>query len=193
MRYFMSIKPDSCYFPGGSRIVCNAGNDLRPAPEAFGPVELIVNAVNPNAAARGARCMLLAAVALLGGCSHMQALWPWHQKPPPPEPVVHELVVEAGAGASAPAISQTWDRNALRVALTGVAGEGELRLRPARGHEWPIRLEFAVQPGAFAHLEVRGEQRVIMSVPATGGVAILQVPLGIYAPATSELTLRYGS
>jgi hypothetical protein len=155
-------------------------------------MEPIVNKI--NSLARGARCALLVAgLGLLGGCSHLQAMWPWHQKPPAPEPIVHELVVVAGDNTSAPAISQTWDRNALRVALTGVAGDGELRLRPAHGHDWPIRLEFAVQPGAFAHLEVRGEQRVIMSVPTTGGVAILAVPPGIYAPGTSELTLRYGS
>ena len=157
-------------------------------------MEPIVNAVNLKPKARSARFTpILAGLALLCGCSHLQAMWPWHKKPPPPEPIVQELVVVTGDNATAPAISQTWDRNALRVALTGVSGDGELRLRPAQGHGWPIRLEFAVQPGAFAHLEVRGEQRVIMSVPATGGVAILAVPLGIYAPGTSELTVRYGS
>lgn len=189
----MSTKPDSCYFPGGSRIVHRAGHANDRPPEDLGPLEPIVNAANLNALARGARGTLLASLALLGGCSHLQALWPWHQQPPAPDPLVHELVIVTGEGTSAPAISQTWDRNALRLALNGVAGDGELRLRPAHGHDWPIRLEFAVQPGSFAHLEVRGEQRVIMSVPASGGVAILAVPLGIYAPGTSELTLRYGS
>ena len=157
-----------------------------------------VNLPTRSGPARRARRALLASLtmaslALLGGCSHLQALWPWHKAPPAPEPTVHELVVVAGEGASAPTIEQTWDRNALRVVLVGVSGDGEFRLRPARGHDWPIRLEFAVRPGAFGHLEVRGEQRVIMSVPATGSVAILQVPQGIYAPATGELTLRYGS
>ena len=137
--------------------------------------------------------LMVASLALLGGCSHLQALWPWHKAPPASEPTVHELVVEAGEGKAAPTLEQTWDRNALRVQLVGVSGDGEFRLRPARGHDWPIRLEFAVRPGSIGHLEVRGEQRVIMSVPATGSVAILQVPQGIYAPATSELTLRYGS
>ena len=157
-------------------------------------MEPIVDEVNFNALARGARrTLFIAGLALAGGCSHLQALWPWHQKPPAPDPIVHELVVVGADNATAPPISQTWDRNALRVALTGVTGDGELRLRPAHGHDWPIRLEFAVQPGSIAHLEVRGEQRVIMTVPATGGVAILAVPLGIYAPGTSELTLHYGS
>jgi hypothetical protein len=167
---------------------------LRPADRDPGPLEPIVNAVRSIITAPRARCALFAGLALLlGGCSHLQAMWPWHHKPPPPEPVVHELVVVTPDGANPPAISQTWDRNALRVALTGIAGDGELRLRPAQGHEWPLRLEFAVQPGSFAHLELRGEQRVIMTVPATGGVAILPVPVGTYARGTSELTLHYGS
>ena len=140
-----------------------------------------------------ARFALIASLALLGACSHVQQLWPWHHAPAAPEPTVNELVVIAGEGVTAPALVQTWDRNALRVALNGIAGEGELRLRPAQGHGWPIRLEFAVQPGSFAHLEVRGEQRVVMSVPATGAVTVLPVPQGLYAPATTELTLRYGS
>jgi hypothetical protein len=140
-----------------------------------------------------ARYALIAALALLSACSSVQKLWPWHHAPAPPEPPVTELVVIVGEGVSAPTLPQTWDRNTLRVALNGIAGEGELRLRPVQGHDWPIRLEFAVQPGSFAHLEVRGEQRVIMSVPATGAVTVLSVPQGLYAPATSELTLRYGS
>ena len=152
-----------------------------------------MNAATLNAEARGRRYALIASLALLGGCSHLQALWPWHQQPPPPPPAANELIVVVKEGATAPVLLQTWDRNALRVALNGVAGDGEIKLRPVHGHDWPMRLEFAVQPGSFAHLEVRGEQRVIMSVPASGGVAILPVPQGIYAPATSELTLRYGS
>lgn len=143
--------------------------------------------------ARTVRGALLAGLVLLGGCSHLQALWPWHQKPPAPPPQVQELVVVTDSGASVPSVTQTWDRNTLRVALDGLAGTGELRLRPARGHVWPIRLEFAVRPGGFAQLDVRGDQRVIMSVPASGPVAVLPVPLGIYAPGTGELILRYGS
>lgn len=141
------------------------------------------------------------ALALLGGCSHVQRLepshWhvhmPWHHAAPPPEAPVNELVVEAAGGATAPALTQTWDRNTLRVALDRVAGEGELTLRPVQGHGWPIRMEFAVQPGSFQQLEVRGDQRVILAVPATGAVAVLQVPQGLYASTTTELRLRYGS
>jgi hypothetical protein len=151
-----------------------------------------------------ARLSVLALLALLGGCSHLRQLepshwhsqwhphWPWRHAPPAPEAPVNELVVATEAGTAAPALVQSWNRNTLRVALNGVAGEGELRLRPVPGHGWPIRLEFAVQPGSFAHLELRGEQRVILSVPAAGGLAVLQVPQGVIAPATAEVRLHYG-
>lgn len=143
---------------------------------------------------------LLAALGLLTGCAHLHAphpsSWhahlPWHHPPAPAEPVVNELVVEAAAGAEAPRLEQSWDRNTLRVNLAWLAGEGELRLRPLQGHDWPIRMEFGVQPGSFAHLEIRGEQRVILSVAATGTVHTLAVPQGTYAPATRELVIHYG-
>jgi hypothetical protein len=144
---------------------------------------------------------VLIILALLGGCSHMQRLepshWnahmPWHHAPPAPEPPVNELVVEAAGASAAPALSQTWNRNTLRVALDRLAGEGELTLRPVQGHGWPIRMEFAVQPGSFQRLELRGDQRVILAVPATGGIAVLVVPQGLYASTTAELQLHYGN
>jgi len=158
-----------------------------------GPVkDIAVNSDTSNALSRGAaRVALLVAAFTIGGCSHLHGWWPWHHAAPAPEPPVTELVV-AAAGATTPALPQTWDRNALRVDLTGLSGEGELRLRPAEGHGWPIRLEFAVRPGAFARLEVRGEQRVTMTVPVGGNTVVLAVPQGLYAPATSELALHYG-
>ena len=146
------------------------------------------------------RVGLLLLLALLGACTHLQRLepshwhahWPWRHAPPAPEAPVNELVIEAGAGAAAPVLVQTWDRNTLHVAMGGVAGDGTFNLRPVQGHGWPIRLEFLVQPGSFAHLELRGEQRVILSVPASGAATVLPVPQGIYAPETAQLTLHYG-
>jgi hypothetical protein len=136
----------------------------------------------------------------LCACSHLPrphpSTWhahlPWHHAPAAPEPLVNELVVEAGADTAMPALPQTWDRNALRVDMAAVSGEGELRFRPLQGHGWPIRLEFGVQPGSFGHLEIRGEQRVILAVAATGAPGTLAVPQGTYAPATKELVVHYG-
>jgi hypothetical protein len=143
---------------------------------------------------------MLIALAALAGCSHVARLgpshwhahWPWRHAPAPPEPAVEELAAEFPAGATGPALVQSWDRNNLRVSLAALSGEGEFSLRPLPGHGWPIRLEFLVQPGAFAHLEIRGDQRVIMSVPAAGAATVLPVPQGLYAPATAALTLHYG-
>ena len=135
---------------------------------------------------------LLVAISLLAGCSTVRSWWPWHHAPPAAEPPVNELVVVAAEGTTPPVLTQTWDRNVLNVDLTGLSGTGELRLRPAEGHGWPIRLEFTVRPGAFARLEVRGEQRVTLSVPTGGATATLHVPQGLYAPATGELLLSYG-
>lgn len=146
----------------------------------------------------GSLRLLLAFLALLGlgagmgGCSHMQHLWPWHHSPSAPPPAASELVVVPAAGATAPVLPQSWDRNALRVDLTGIAGEGELVLALAQGHAWPVRLEFAVRPGSFRRLEVRGAQRIIMSVPESGAVTVLPVPQGAYVAATHELMLVYG-
>jgi hypothetical protein len=152
-----------------------------------------VNSATSTAPPRSsARIAFVVAMTLLGACSHVQKLWPWHHAPAAPAPPVTELEVIAKDGESATALPQTWDRNALRVSLESVAGEGEISLRPVQGHGWPIRLEFAVRPGSFAHLEVRAEQRLVMNVPTSGAVAVLAVPPGLYAPATKRLTLHYG-
>ena len=137
----------------------------------------------------GLRLATLAVTIMLGACAH---LWPWGRAAAGPPPMVTELVAEAVEGGAGVSLPQTWNRNTLRVALNGVAGEGEVKLRPLEGHDWPIRLEFAVQPGAFAHLELRGEQRVILNVPTSGAMTLLPLPLGVIAPNTKMLTLRYG-
>jgi len=161
--------------------------------------------VVPALSSPGPRRAALACGALIGllalsACSHLHrphpSTWhahlPWRHAPAGPEPLVNELVVEAAAGSPVPALPQSWDRNALRVDMAALNGEGDLRLRPLQGHGWPIRLEFGVQPGSFGHLEIRGEQRVILNVAATGAPGTLAVPQGTYAPATKELVIHYG-
>jgi hypothetical protein len=160
-----------------------------------------VVAAEPRPKARFRISLGLAILALsLTGCSHLHrphpsnwsAHLPWRHAPLGPAPLVNELVVEAAGGSAAPTLPQTWDRNTLRVDMASVAGEGELLLRPLQGHDWPIRLEFGVRPGSFAHLEIRGEQRVILTVAASGLVSTVSVPQGTYAPATKELIVHYG-
>jgi hypothetical protein len=140
------------------------------------------------------RSSLLLAVVLLGGCAHLGKLnpgqWslPWKHGAPPPVPMAHEVMIP-GSETDLP---QAWDRNTLHVDLTGYSGEGSLTLQRAVGHEWPIRLAFAVRPGSFTYLEVRGDQRIVLAVPGEGPTAFLNLPAGIYSPGTFALALRYG-
>ena len=141
---------------------------------------------------------LLISLAALGACSHVARLgpshwhWPWRHAPAPAEPAVSELQTEFPAGATAAALAQSWNRNNLRVTLSALSGEGDFNLRPMPGHAWPIRLEFLVQPGSFAHLEIKGDERVILSVPATGEATVLAVPLDVYSTRTEMLRLHFG-
>jgi hypothetical protein len=89
-------------------------------------------------------------------------------------------------------LPQKWERNTLQLALTGLSGSGEITLRPLAGHGWPLRMQFMVQPGSFAHLELRGDARAILAVPDAGAAAILDLPVGLLSATTAQLVLRYG-
>jgi hypothetical protein len=147
------------------------------------------------------RVAAIGLLALLGACSHLAPLkpsnwhahWPWHHPPAGPAPLVNELVIGAEPGQDPGPLPETWNRNNLRVDLTGLAGEGEFTLRPVHGHDWPMRIEFLVHPGAFGHLEVRGDQRVVLAAPADGALAVLVLPQGVYVPATETLRVHFGT
>jgi len=124
---------------------------------------------------------------------------PWRKPPAPPPVPVHELDISSGGApagtGAAVTVLQFWNRNNLRVDLTGQAGSGALELRPAAGGSWPVRLEFAVRPGSMAQLEVRGEKRVVFNVPAAasadGAPQILELGVGVYTLQTPALTLSW--
>jgi len=140
------------------------------------------------------RASLLLALGLLGACAHVRSLtpshWPmpWKHAAPPAAATVHELTVP-GSDTDLP---QAWDRNTLRVDLSGYSGEGGINLQRAAGHDWPIRMAFTVRPGGFNHLEVRGDQRIVLTVPADGQTTVLNVPPGLYNQGTNSLELHYG-
>ncbi|MFT3907452.1 MAG: hypothetical protein QM718_14240 [Steroidobacteraceae bacterium] len=131
------------------------------------------------------------AVPLLGGCSHLGKLAFWRRAPAGVE-VAQEISAQDGTGQSQ-ALAQTWQRNAVRVDVTALAGQGQLVLHPLAGHDWPIRLEFLARPGAFTRLQVSGDQRVILAVPAGGDSVVLKVPAGVYSARTKELVLSWSS
>jgi hypothetical protein len=145
-----------------------------------------------KSAARGVPVLAILA-ALLAGCSHLHVarLWPFQHKAAPAPEAVNELVAESPEGVSAVSMGQYWDRNTLLVDLTAASGEGSVRLRPAAGAAWPVRLEFRVQSGSVARLEVAGAQRVTYLVPASGGAVVLKLDPGVYTARTAVLTVSW--
>jgi len=128
----------------------------------------------------------------LAGCSHLTAVhWPWTHKTPPPPVPVNEVILTMDNGAAA-AFPQYWKRNTLLIDLEAAAPEGSLVLQPRAGAPWPVRLGFRVAPGSIGVLEVRGEQRVIMSVAQGAGQPIdLELAPGVYTRATTQIQLHW--
>lgn len=137
--------------------------------------------------------ILLACMAFgLAGCGTPGKLAFWRKSVPAPE-VAHEIVADPGPGAMALSLPQTWQRNAVRVDVSALASSGTLKILPAAGHSWPIRLEFLARPGNFTRLQVVGDQRVLFSIPADGDAAVLKVPVGVYSSTTRQLVLTWNS
>lgn len=95
--------------------------------------------------------------------------------------------------AGAKTISQYWDRNTLLLDMTGVSGQGSAVLAPRPGTAWPVRLEFRVQSGSFANLEVSGVQRVLFTVPAQGASTLLKLDAGVYLANTATISLQWSA
>jgi hypothetical protein len=50
-----------------------------------------------------------------------------------------------------------------------------------------------VAPGSIGSIDVRGAQRLVIPVPATGtGTLDLELPPGVYVAATKQITLNWG-
>ena len=128
------------------------------------------------------------ALVLVTGCTHLH--WPWHHPPPPPPAPVHELDMSGAGEAGFP---QYWKRNTLLVDLRGASGSGSAVMKPIAGTTWPVRLAFRVTPGGIGTLEVRGEQRVLLPINASGVKPIeLELPPGVYTAKTPEITVSWG-
>jgi hypothetical protein len=144
---------------------------------------------------RCARLLPMVALLVMGpaGCSHMHvaSVWPFHHGAAAPAPAVEELIAEAPDGGSVVAVSQYWDRNTLLIDLSAAAGDGGVRLRPPAGTTWPVRLEFRVQPGSIARLQVEGAQRVTYNVPASGSAVLLKLDPGVYTARTAMLNVEW--
>jgi hypothetical protein len=140
-----------------------------------------------QAAGRTAAIVLLL---LSAGCSHMPSMhWPWHHSPPPPPTPVHELDI---TGTST-AFPQYWKRNTLLVDLSGATGSGSITLKPTEGTTWPVRIAFRVSPGAIGVLDVRGAERTLLPINASGHAPIdLELSPGMFTPGTPQMTVSWG-
>ena len=148
----------------------------------------------------GDACRQLALIAALSLSLSACALHlPWKRRPPPAPQPVHQLTIAPDTGAAGGAagvsavITQFWDRNTLLLDLTAVGGEGGAILTPIAALGWPVRLEFRVQPGSFARLEVLGAQRVVFAVPSQGAPLLLHLAPGAYRTDTGQITIRWSA
>jgi hypothetical protein len=150
----------------------------------FGRVDMSNHPVSKRPLSMAVTSVLLCAA--LAGCS---VHWPWrHRAPPPPQPV-HELSVQPPGAA----IQQFWDRNTLLIDLTALSGEGTATLTAPAGRGWPVRLEFRVQPGNIARLEVQGLERVLFEVPTQGPAMLFKLAPGAYLHDTPQITVRWSA
>jgi len=135
---------------------------------------------------------LLAAMLALGGCASVSSHLPWrHRAPPPPE--VSTALTVAAADGSAQSWPQFWLRNDVVLDLSGVAASGTAVVMPRAGLAWPVRVALRVRPGSIGAIDVRGAQRLVLPVPASGaGTVDLELPPGIYVAATKQMTLTWG-
>jgi hypothetical protein len=137
--------------------------------------------------------LLVGAVIGLCGCSSLSAHLhlPWWHKAPPPTEVSTALTVATPQGAAL-AWPQYWQRNDVVLDLSGVTGSGSAVVMPRAGLAWPIRVALRVTAGSIGQIEVRGAQRLVVPVPASGGALDLELPPGVYVAATKQLTLNWG-
>lgn len=150
-----------------------------------------MNITKSGSATAGAMGLLVSMLAL-AGCAAVSAHLPWrHRAPPPPE--VSTALTVAAADGSALSWPQFWQRNDVVLDLSGVAGSGSALVMPRAGLAWPVRVALRVTPGSVGAIDVRGAQRLVMPVPATGaGTVDLELPPGVYVAATKQITLNWG-
>lgn len=146
----------------------------------------------PWAAALGLSLVL----ALLTACGSMPKLrWPFGAKPVPPPVAVDELAFDAAPdGAAAVAYPQYWKRNTLVLDLQSAAGAGSTSFRPKTPAGWPVRIALRVRAGSMEALEVRGEQRSLLSIsPAAQGLVDLELDPTVYRRSTPSITVAWGT
>lgn len=141
------------------------------------------------------RLLLVAAVCLgLAACQSlsMPKVWPFYKKPKPGPEAVSELELVTSDGTAA-AYPQYWKRNTLVVDLSGVSGQGGIAARLPEETTWPVRMAVRVRPGSVGQIEVRGEERNVLPVIATGAEVVdIELASSVYTPATAAIYITWG-
>ncbi|HEX3838773.1 MAG TPA: hypothetical protein VHW25_17600 [Steroidobacteraceae bacterium] len=128
----------------------------------------------------------------LAGCASVAKHLPWGHKAPPVPEVSTALTVAAPDGATL-SWPQVWQRNDVVLDMAGVAATGSAVVMPRSGVAWPVRVALRVVPGSIGSIDVRGAQRLVIPVPASGtGTIDLELPPGVYVAATKQITLNWG-
>lgn len=137
---------------------------------------------------------LLAGALLLSGCATVKSHWPFGKAAAPAPQVVSELELKLPADGAAPVVLQFWERNTLVVDLQNVASAGQVVLVRRTGNSWPARMAVRMAPQGFETLEVRGAQRLVLPVAASGtGAVTAELPPGTYDQGTAALTISWGA
>jgi hypothetical protein len=115
----------------------------------------------------------------------------WRRPSPAPQPV-EELVVAPAPGTSAD-FQQFWERNTLVIDMRSASGRGSATFRPREHTLWPVRLAFRVVPGSIGELEVRGAERTVFAVAASGTAPVdLRLGASAYTGRTPAITVVWG-
>jgi hypothetical protein len=141
--------------------------------------------------ATAAASLLLAAGLGLAGCASLTTHLPWRHRAPPAPEVSTALTVATPDGAAL-AWPQVWQRNDVVLDMSGVAATGAAVVMPRSGLAWPVRVALRVTPGVIGAIDVRGAQRLIVPVPASGGSVNIELPPGVYVAATKQIMLSWG-
>jgi hypothetical protein len=128
----------------------------------------------------------------LAGCAAVTKHLPWGHKAAPAPEVSTALTVAAPDGAPLP-WPQVWQRNDVVLDMSGLAASGAAVVMPRSGLAWPVRVALRVARGSIGSIDVRGAQRLVIPVPATGaGTIDLELPPGVYVATTKQITLNWG-
>jgi hypothetical protein len=139
-----------------------------------------------------AASLTFAGILGLAGCASVSKHLPWGHKAAPVPEVSTALTVAAPDGATL-SWPQVWQRNDVVLDMAGVAASGAAVVMPRTGLAWPVRIALRVAPGTIGSIDVRGAQRLLIPVPATGtGTIDLELPPGVYVTATKQITLNWG-